>query len=186
MKRKQATGAAKLFAAANILFCGLLLPGTASAQYENYRCGHNNDKVQICHIPPGNPENAHEICVGESAVEAHLAHGDKLGACEVAPTPDPAPIADVKPVSGNLYDNYRCGNNDDKVLICHIPPGNPENAHEICVGEPSVEAHLAHGDVLGACPSSDPDPNPTPITSEAMEADLGNAHNKIVLTVASR
>ena len=40
------------------------------------------DKVTICHIPPGNPENAHTIRVGASAVPAHLAqHGDGVGAC---------------------------------------------------------------------------------------------------------
>jgi hypothetical protein len=36
-------------------------------------------------------------------------------------------------------------------VICHIPPGNPENAHTIVVGAPAVPAHLAHGDTLGAC-----------------------------------
>jgi hypothetical protein len=40
-------------------------------------------KVTICHIPPGNPDNAHEITVSISAVPAHLAHGDDIGACEV-------------------------------------------------------------------------------------------------------
>ena len=39
-------------------------------------------KVTICHIPPGNPENAHEITVGASAVPAHLAHGDRLFTCD--------------------------------------------------------------------------------------------------------
>ena len=34
------------------------------------------DKVEVCHIPPGNPENTHVIVVGASAVPAHLAHGD--------------------------------------------------------------------------------------------------------------
>jgi hypothetical protein len=39
-----------------------------------------------------------------------------------------------------------------KVLICHIPPGNPDNAHTICVGEPGVRAHERnHGDLIGAC-----------------------------------
>ena len=39
-------------------------------------------KVTICHIPPGNPENAHEITVDESAVEAHFTqHGDHFGFC---------------------------------------------------------------------------------------------------------
>jgi hypothetical protein len=38
-------------------------------------------KVTICHIPPGNPDNAHTITVSENAVPAHLAHGDTLGEC---------------------------------------------------------------------------------------------------------
>ena len=37
--------------------------------------------VPICHIPPGNPANRHTINVGESAVAAHLRHGDYRGAC---------------------------------------------------------------------------------------------------------
>lgn len=40
-----------------------------------------NKKVVICHVPPGNPDNAHTIEVSENAVDAHLAHGDYLGAC---------------------------------------------------------------------------------------------------------
>jgi hypothetical protein len=40
-------------------------------------------KFKICHIPPGNPDNAHTITVGsQSAVQAHLAHGDTLGKCK--------------------------------------------------------------------------------------------------------
>jgi len=42
-----------------------------------------------------------------------------------------------------------------KITICHIPPGNPENAHEITVDDNSVKliAHLKHGDTIGECPS---------------------------------
>lgn len=40
-------------------------------------------KVEVCHRPPGNPENARIIVVGESAVTAHLAHGDHEVAAEV-------------------------------------------------------------------------------------------------------
>jgi hypothetical protein len=39
-------------------------------------------KVEICHFPPGNPDNFHTLSVGAPAVSAHLAHGDSLGACE--------------------------------------------------------------------------------------------------------
>ena len=38
-------------------------------------------KVEICHIPPGNPGNRHTISVGGSAVPAHLRHGDYEGPC---------------------------------------------------------------------------------------------------------
>jgi hypothetical protein len=44
------------------------------------------------------------------------------------------------------------GAGTNKVTICHIPPGNPANAHSDTVGEPAVAAHIRdHGDYLGAC-----------------------------------
>lgn len=39
-------------------------------------------KVTICHIPPGNPANAHTISVSTSAWPAHERHGDTLGPCD--------------------------------------------------------------------------------------------------------
>jgi len=44
-------------------------------------------------------------------------------------------------------------NGKNKITICHVPPGNPDNAHTITVGEPAVIAHVAHGDSIGACES---------------------------------
>lgn len=38
-------------------------------------------KVDVCHIPPGNPDNWHTITVSERAEPAHLAHGDLAGSC---------------------------------------------------------------------------------------------------------
>ena len=43
------------------------------------------------------------------------------------------------------------GGGEAKVTVCHIPPGNPDNRHEIEVGAPAVDAHIAHGDFLGSC-----------------------------------
>jgi hypothetical protein len=54
-----------------------------------------------------------------------------------------------------------------KVTICHVPPGNPANAHTISVGEPAVSAHLAHGDYTGPCSTS--------CQVEASLCDDGNA-----------
>lgn len=45
--------------------------------------------------------------------------------------------------------SHHCGNN--KVLMCHIPPGNTSNAHEICISPSAMPAHLAHGDYCGPC-----------------------------------
>jgi hypothetical protein len=41
---------------------------------------------------------------------------------------------------------------EDKITICHAPPGNPANAHTISVGLSAWPAHQGHGDVAGACP----------------------------------
>ena len=51
-----------------------------------------------------------------------------------------------------------------KTTICHIPPGNPANAHTLCIGNPAVPHHLAnHGDYLGPCkPVERPCPPPPP------------------------
>lgn len=48
-----------------------------------------------------------------------------------------------------------------KTTVCHIPPGNPANKHTICVGNPAVPAHLAHGDFLGSCCGAMTPPPPT-------------------------
>jgi len=40
-----------------------------------------------------------------------------------------------------------------KVLVCHIPPGNPANMHTISIDQSGVPAHLAHGDYIGTCGS---------------------------------
>jgi hypothetical protein len=41
----------------------------------------------ICHVPPGNPANEHDLCVGMAAVKAHLDHGDRVGPCKPSCTP---------------------------------------------------------------------------------------------------
>ena len=52
--------------------------------------------------------------------------------------------------------NVVCGRagNNPKIAVCHVPPGNPSNAHTICIAYPAVNAHLNHGDYLGVCGSN--------------------------------
>ena len=48
---------------------------------------HNGDVVDsssttiICHMPPGNTDNARTLVVGTSSLTAHLDHGDENGPC---------------------------------------------------------------------------------------------------------
>lgn len=47
---------------------------------------------------------------------------------------------------------------EHKVLICHIPPDDPTNRHEILVNSHAVKAHVSnHGDYLGPCNEDDDD-----------------------------
>ncbi len=80
------------------------------------------------------------------------------------PSPtQPAGTATVADDSGGVV----TASGVEKVTICHIPPGNPENAHTITVGAPAVPAHLAeHGDSIGPCPEPSPTPEPTPTPEE--------------------
>ena len=48
-------------------------------------------------------------------------------------------------------------NKNQKVIICHIPPGNPANAHDIEISINALPAHLAHGDYEGGCHTSLPE-----------------------------
>jgi hypothetical protein len=51
----------------------------------NVTCGHNGDKIILCHVPPGNPNNPVTICVAASAIPSHLANhpDDCVGPCSL-------------------------------------------------------------------------------------------------------
>ena len=44
-------------------------------------------KITICHKPPGEPENVQTIQVAQSALQAHIDHGDAIGPCQGDPDP---------------------------------------------------------------------------------------------------
>jgi hypothetical protein len=74
---------------------------------------------------------------------------------------------DVERVPGRLLDSPVEEPDEEKVKICHLPPGNPDNAQEIEVGASAVASHLEHGDYLGECadPVAQPLPEPESGTS---------------------
>lgn len=62
----------------------------APADVQGTSCGA--PKVLICHYPPGNPDNAHTLCVSQNAVDTHQTqHGDTVGMCAARTTPPPRP-----------------------------------------------------------------------------------------------
>lgn len=50
------------------------------------------------------------------------------------------------------------GGNSKKVTICHIPAGDMSKAKTLQISKSALEAHLAHGDIIGACPGQPQDP----------------------------
>jgi len=64
-------------------------------------------KVDVCHIPPGNPENVHTITISENAVDTHLEHGDHLGACDPASTVSEQPL-EVRESGNESGDTSAC------------------------------------------------------------------------------
>lgn len=57
---------------------------------------------------------------------------------------------------GNGNNGKGNGNNADKVIICHLPPGNPNNPQTLSIGASAVPSHLEnhYGDALGECGKS--------------------------------
>jgi hypothetical protein len=59
-----------------LVVIALMVPALAAA-------AGPKEKTEVCHIPPGNPGNAHTISVGGNAANAHVGHGDTLGKCPI-------------------------------------------------------------------------------------------------------
>jgi len=64
--------------------------------------------------------------------------------------------------SKTLVVNYTVPVVDPEIVICHKPPGNPENTQQLTIPQSAWAAHQAHGDVLGACPPAVTTPTVTP------------------------
>ena len=88
-----------------------------------------------------------------NALESHLAeHDDYCGPCDSS-TVDPDPPDTTS--AGLCIDTVSCGSKDDKIQICHVPPGNPSQEHEICISFSALDTHLnEHDDYCGPCDSS--------------------------------
>jgi len=89
----------KLATSLRVLAALLSLAGSSIAFAQSGRTSVFHDSIArigtsltLCHVPPGNPTNAHTIEVSPAAVPAHLAHGDLLGECLYSCNGPPAPV----------------------------------------------------------------------------------------------
>jgi len=53
----------------------------STSDLDNFPTDYENKKIEICHMPPGNPDNAHTLSISVNAMRAHLAHGDYIDEC---------------------------------------------------------------------------------------------------------
>ena len=96
----------------------------------------SQQKVTLCH--KGNKT----LTVGAPALDAHQRHGDYPGACQ-ADGAGPEPSGEARgPEAAKSRDG---SGGQDKVTLCH------KDKNTLTVGAPAQEAHLRHGDILGAC-----------------------------------
>jgi parallel beta-helix repeat protein len=92
-------------------------------------------ETNMCVTPEPAPEPVPETptCVEPQVLDA------ETNMC-VTPEPAPEPVPEIPPIEVGL--------------MCHIPPGNPENPQTIMISTNAFPAHLAHGDYEGACTES--------------------------------
>jgi hypothetical protein len=57
----------------------------------------------------------------------------------------------------------------DKVVICHIPPGDPSNFHLITISKSAVKVHMDHGNLQGSC-----NDNCIALCAPCLEVDVNN------------
>lgn len=147
-----------------LLFAAALLLGPASMA-----SAARLPKVEICHVPPGNPGNAHLIQVSENALRAHLAHGDfavgepcfeGVGACRTEGVAQCDPEDTCSAVPGGPSDEVCNGLDDD----CDgVVDDDPIDVGECTVGvgecaADSVEICTDEGSVCDAVPGDPPEP----------------------------
>ncbi len=102
-------------------------------------CCEEETHITICHIPPGNPGNAHTITISVNALPAHLAHGDTIGEC-------PAPVCTSE--CCNVHPTPGCSDPECEALVCGVEP-------LCCVFEWDLACQMAALDLCGLESPSD-------------------------------
>ena len=103
-------------------------------------------KVNICHVPPGNTENAHNICIAAAALQAHLAHGDILGGCTQEVNADERFTVTINPENVEEHQDH-----GDFMDLCELILTVCHEGVTTEIAQYDWEQHDAHFDYIGAC-----------------------------------
>ncbi len=125
--KRIALGGALSSAMSLLMGCAVIGDSDVAVEGEPETIGERLAKVDVCHEPPGNPDNAHTITVSDSSLVAHGDHGDSTSACNAG---------------GELP--------FDSLLMCHS--NGDGTFSEVLVDGASVSDRLAAGDIIGTCP----------------------------------
>jgi subtilase family serine protease len=109
---------------------GFTATDNVTVQVIDVSCGNNNNKVIVCHIPPGEPENIQVICISPSAIPAHLDHGCYVGVCD-ATNP--------------------CENGNQPLII--VPGGNPVESIQPVITSPQHVAEIQNDEGILLMPN---------------------------------
>src|SRR5438128_520763 len=94
-------------------------------------------KATVCHIPPGDPDHAHTLSVGDGAVQAHLGHGDCVGACPCDRCPDD-PAKTEPGICGCGFTETLANTNGVGCTFCTVSGAPEETGCQLsCLGPPS-------------------------------------------------
>jgi hypothetical protein len=94
----------------------VFVPATPSAK------AAGNGKVDVCHFPPGNPDNVQQISVSSKALSAHLGHGDV------------ATVHADEEICGDGFDNNCNGEVDEGCSVRITADGEAYGHHGACSG----------------------------------------------------
>ncbi|MCA1752685.1 MAG: T9SS type A sorting domain-containing protein, partial [Flavobacteriales bacterium] len=106
----------------------------------NVSCGNNTNKVLICHVPPGNPNKAKNICVNVNAVPAILGNSNSyLGSCDLDYKTD----GNADDVTVNLFPNPTSNGNfrlqytsaEKKARFVYVYDAQGRTVQSVNVGE---------------------------------------------------
>ncbi|MEO6605310.1 MAG: LPXTG cell wall anchor domain-containing protein, partial [Aeromicrobium sp.] len=115
-------------------------------------------KVDICHVPPGNPENAHSISVSYNSIVKGEGHGknNAAHAGDVIPSFDYVDANDDPQVypGRNLGGDNPCAG--DEVALIEVPTEDPFLVDPTCTADGFVEVPDSEGVIYTITPSNTP------------------------------